>query len=190
MSSYGSISHEDVDFKKNRRTVQPSVCLCSPVPHIIGTNILPTKDDVTTIRNTIRESRAGLFELRDEIARVEADLKSLKHREIELKAYLNAHVTILSPIRQLPPEILSTIFMYCTPEKSSPPRRDCAPLLTAHISALWRTVSLKTGALWSTFRLNLHPQRVQLQTAWVTAWLTRSADCPNQKRCALSPRPR
>jgi len=158
--------------------VQPSVHLPSPVPHIIGTNSLPTKDDVISIRNTIRESRADLSELRDEIVHMESDLEALKHREIELKAPLDAHVTVLSPIRQLPPEILSVIFVYCTPEKSSPPRRDCAPLLTAHICALWRTVSLETGILWSTFRLDLHPQRVQLQTAWVTAWLARSADCP------------
>ena len=77
MSSYGSISHEDVDCKKNWRTVQPSVRLCSPVPHIIGRNSLPTKDDATSIHNTIRESRTGLSEVRDELARMEADLGSV-----------------------------------------------------------------------------------------------------------------
>ncbi|KAJ7059839.1 hypothetical protein C8F01DRAFT_205797 [Mycena amicta] len=50
---------------------------------------------------------------------------------------------------QVPPEIVSEIFIRCLPASPSPPSAETAPLLLSQICTLWRDIALDTPDLWS-----------------------------------------
>jgi hypothetical protein len=73
----------------------------------------------------------------------------------------------MSPIYNLPVELLSRIFTLGMPEEHYPdfPNSDDVPfeMLVSHVCHHWRTVAIRTHHLWSTlhFRLVLHLERAQ-----------------------------
>ncbi|KAF5340635.1 hypothetical protein D9611_007489 [Ephemerocybe angulata] len=86
-------------------------------------------------------NRSAQVELDKEIARLANDLLQLKRRR-------NA----LSPISQLPTEVLSRI-LYQVLDPTKPQKRtpDFVPL--CHVSATWRATVLSTPEIWTTLRL-------------------------------------
>ena len=79
------------------------------------------------------------------------------------------------PILKFPPEILGEIFIACLPSHPGPNRNE-APLLVCRICSGWRTVALSTPELWSFIYITHRKQR--LNEEMLSAWLTRSGDCP------------
>ncbi|TDL21821.1 hypothetical protein BD410DRAFT_279849 [Rickenella mellea] len=83
-----------------------------------------------------------------------------------------------SPIRHIPPEILSQIFILCLPENCLPrPHRLEAPLLLCQICSLFMKVAHATPALWAGISVERHvPRREDFLT--LKTWVSRSSTSP------------
>ena len=77
-------------------------------------------------------------------------------------------VAVLSPIHQLPPEVLAKIFLYASDGSSVVwPRRNGdveMPLLLGRICNYWRTITHSSPLLWSNLRLNI-PRDLEIRPA-------------------------
>ncbi|KAJ7639400.1 hypothetical protein FB45DRAFT_905509, partial [Roridomyces roridus] len=84
-------------------------------------------------------------------------------------------MTVFS-IHHLPPEVLGTVFEWCSVQLFHRPDPTVAPLLLTRISRHWRNVALSTPSLWSSLSLDLNPPNKRLPL--LQTWLARSACIP------------
>jgi hypothetical protein len=120
----------------------PFVIPSSPFERIMCTNRALLGSETERVREIALETENDLTQLEDQIA--------LLHRERDkLRRYVESHKVLLSPIRRLPPEILSEIFLAClTPwnEMLTLAIFDVKslPWLPGHICSQWRAVALSS----------------------------------------------
>lgn len=121
-------------------------------------SFIPSLDEQFTIEGTISEVRCTITSVDDEIQSLQLKLEELKEYRNELHLTLGSLQAPLSPIRKLPPEILSEIFLFAAAGSSIrwPSRRDDSdmPWLLGKICSYWRTVSLSLPQLWSDIHLD------------------------------------
>ncbi|KAJ7353638.1 hypothetical protein DFH08DRAFT_664130, partial [Mycena albidolilacea] len=104
------------------------------------------------VEEILRDKRAELSALGDEIAQLELTLWSHRKKHADLGAEVTQYSSILSPIRNVPPEVIGDIFLYFTPPIAC--KRGVAlvkvklPWKLAHICQRWRSISLSLGHLW------------------------------------------
>ncbi|KAJ6507937.1 hypothetical protein C8R47DRAFT_62724 [Mycena vitilis] len=93
---------------------------------------------------------------------------------------LEAHRALLSPIRRIPPEVLSAIFVHCLPRDTAFIEASVTrcPLLLTQISSNWRCVALATPSLWTSLAVNLSTTSCIPNMALIKAWLERSGSRP------------
>ncbi|KAJ6563604.1 hypothetical protein DFH09DRAFT_477879 [Mycena vulgaris] len=128
---------------------------------------------------------AYIDELEPHIALLDEALAFLSRRHAALLASLNAHKSIVSPIRRLPPELLGEIFSfsvhatYSLRGVSGPPCRR-APWLLAHVCSRWAAVALASPVLWTMVSLDLDRLKAAEDGAvsMTNVWLERSKDLP------------
>ena len=156
----------------------PFVIPSSPFERIMCTNRALLDSETERVREIVLETENDLTQLEDQIA--------LLHRERDkLRRYVESHKVLLSPIRRLPPEILSEIFLAClTPwnEMLTLAIFDVKslPWLLGHICSQWRAVALSSPKLWSSVVISLYQLQMDLEMAvcMVETWLQRGAECP------------
>ncbi|KAJ6630156.1 hypothetical protein B0H10DRAFT_1112903 [Mycena sp. CBHHK59/15] len=89
---------------------------------------------------------------------------------------------IVYPVLELPPEIVSEIFIHSLPVYSATPDPLRAPLLLAAICSDWRKIALSTPSLWSCFILSINLWRATHGSTMIIqlfeCWLSRSGGCP------------
>ncbi|KAF8149953.1 hypothetical protein B0H34DRAFT_731845 [Crassisporium funariophilum] len=112
-------------------------------------------------------------------------LRELKRAQSSAKASANALRSLLSPIRRLPPELLSEIFVHCLPEDTFiRPSPSQVPLLLTGVCSYWRNICVTTPDLWASLDLRTlvpYYDRNEQHTHTneiVKLWITRSGDCP------------
>ncbi|KAJ6532010.1 hypothetical protein B0H19DRAFT_1005659 [Mycena capillaripes] len=110
-------------------------------------------------------------------------LKGLLAEREQTHEALEAHRALLSPIRRIPPEVLSEIFIQCLPQDTKFVKfvkasvTDC-PLLLTQVSSNWRCVALATPLLWSSITVNLSVKSCLPNLPLIKAWIARSGSCP------------
>ncbi|KAJ7073041.1 hypothetical protein C8F01DRAFT_1045892 [Mycena amicta] len=69
----------------------------------------------------------------------------------EIRAYIDAHLALLSPMRRVPDDILRSIFVAVRDLQLGPPTfaTKYAPMIFLHICQRWREVALTTPHLWT-----------------------------------------
>jgi F-box-like len=89
--------------------------------------------------------------------------------------------SLFLPSRNLPAEILSSIFLHCADLDGALNAINTidTPLLLTKVCSGWRSVALLTQNLWSRLFLNINPNSTH-QTTLVSTWLARSGTCPLQ----------
>jgi hypothetical protein len=108
---------------------------------------------------------AGLDHLDDIKGRLVARRKLLLH-------YRAANLSLIAPIRRLPAEILSQVFLQCIPEESIFLAKT-APLVLSQVCRQWREVALSNQLLWNTLTLDPnHSGNPQFAKALVDIWLS------------------
>jgi F-box-like len=120
---------------------------------------------------------------RDELAELDVLLERLKLKRYDLKRKINR---LQSPIvRQLPPDIMSTIFEFCLPDFTDhqlPPFSDVdlsIPLSLGAICSYWRDIAWSTPALWSSLVARVTGKHdPQIVTGIAHEWLSRSGQLP------------
>ncbi|KAK6996980.1 hypothetical protein R3P38DRAFT_3407135 [Favolaschia claudopus] len=164
----------------------------SPFQSKLGTNYHARDEEVPQIRSLLVQPLSRIQEIDTEIAELHNAIDVLLTEKATLRSYIQAHRTLVAPIRRIPPEILSEIFEACLPNE-----RNCvmssaeAPMLLGRVCSSWRTLSLSTPSLWcrlhivepmlNTDALAAHIIREQMYARRVEAaraWLERSCQCP------------
>ncbi|KAJ7639426.1 hypothetical protein FB45DRAFT_905571 [Roridomyces roridus] len=117
-------------------------------------NEAPSSSEITFIRAVESETTARLTRLEDEILRLRHRLDELQAERDQLSAYHSQNLSILSPLRRLPPEVLAEIFSWSLPaiREMAGTTSDLkkSPWVLAQVNRRWREVSLSTPLLWST----------------------------------------
>ena len=149
-------------------------------PQTLGACIVPLPSEVDHIRNIISGAESDLFQLETEVARVQVVLRHLSRQLDETRTKITVHKALLSPIRRLPDELLSEIFIHCLPDqrkmdaKHDSFRIGEAPLLLGSVCGRWRVVSLATQELWSFVRVNFTSHTIEFAAEKAKVWLERA----------------
>ncbi|KAJ7134865.1 hypothetical protein C8R44DRAFT_563163, partial [Mycena epipterygia] len=123
--------------------------MSSPFAPKLGTNYCPKDEEIAEIKALLIEPVLRLKRLDDEITEMQKALDKLAAERDALAAYVDGHKALISPIRQLPLDVIHEIFMACIPT-----HRNCvmsaseAPVLLGRICSAWRNISLSTPHLW------------------------------------------
>jgi hypothetical protein len=156
--------------------LKPPVSL---VPSLLGTYAVPTNAEVADIHSTLLETKSKLLTLDHDIKLLEAVLKSRRRERRTLKKFHDAHDSLLSPVRRLPPELLSEIFMLLpTPSEVLGPTDWDATFILGAVCSHWRKLALSTPRLWCTIYVNLDRGNPESKADMVRTWLERSGQCP------------
>ncbi|KAJ3835398.1 hypothetical protein EV361DRAFT_387945 [Lentinula raphanica] len=150
---------------------------CSPFIESMGTNYAPSPDEIL-------ELKALLIQPYAELARLEAEIARALCEKEKISSFIEAHRALMSPVRQIPEEVLAEIFLHCLPTDRNFAIRslDEAPLLLTTICRDWRRVALDTPRLWSTLHVylpsHLSTQAISRRAAGISTWLGRSGTLP------------
>ncbi|KAJ6471663.1 hypothetical protein C8R47DRAFT_746649 [Mycena vitilis] len=125
---------------------------------VIHGNSPPTDLQLRDIQSMLAASQAELVQLDATILAVSLILSELKSQKSDRRKDVDALLGALSPIRRLPPEILSAIFLLCRDNSlqsdyhfTADPRE--APIVLGQVSSGWRSICHGTPLLWDNIRL-------------------------------------
>ncbi|KAJ2930325.1 hypothetical protein H1R20_g6783, partial [Candolleomyces eurysporus] len=165
----------------------------SPFAQHLHTNYAPSHSELNPLRSLVDERQKLVDAL-------EREIEELAKRRDEHAKFVKEHSALLSPIRRVPNDILSLIFLACLPHNLSPQRLTelsaaHPALVVSHVCQRWRQLSLSTPLLW-TF-IDIHIPRLpdprdyqvdhimvrwgaQMQAIYEMAqfWISRSTSCP------------
>ncbi|KAJ7273139.1 hypothetical protein C8J57DRAFT_1316859 [Mycena rebaudengoi] len=159
----------------------------SPFDHLLRTNYIPTFAEAAEIRGLCSSSAEELARLEAEISRTQTILYDLQRSYRRLKSTVDAHLALLSPMRDLPPEVLQLIFTLTLPSnRNAVMHASEAPVLLGRVCSGWRRIAFATPALWASIHVVCPPMdylesasaptRVKCEA--MEAWLGRSGACP------------
>ncbi|KAJ7642888.1 hypothetical protein B0H17DRAFT_906683, partial [Mycena rosella] len=107
--------------------------------------------ETAEIISAIREESTAVTELDKQMPETVVRLVSLATQKRAREQHLVLLRASLSPVRQVPAEILAYVFRYCVHENMHvycvvSPRN--APMVLTHVRARWRVAALATPRLW------------------------------------------
>ncbi|KAJ2913660.1 hypothetical protein MD484_g6760, partial [Candolleomyces efflorescens] len=164
----------------------------SPFSRHLNTNYVPSGIELHHIRSLADERQKVVDALNVEI-------EALVKRRDEHAKFVKEHSALLSPVRRVPNDILSLIFLFCLPndpfQASDTWSGDHPALIISAVSQRWRHLSLNTPLLWTVIDIQTpwlpNPQdyrwdnfmaywgrQVQAILARTQLWISRSANCP------------
>lgn len=130
----------------------------SPVPDLLRGHYVASPSEAQVIHETISTTRVHIAQLAGEMVRLQGILDELARKRDALESYTEIHISLLTPVRSLPVEILSEIFLRIrdatTPDTTHgewnirSPKLNKTPLLLGSVCSKWRTVTLSTPSLW------------------------------------------
>ena len=133
-------------------------------------------------------------DLREELAELDALLDRLRLKRYDLKRKINRFHSPI--IRQLPPDVTSTIFEFCLPDYTDHPfspytREDLSfPLSLGAICSYWREIAWSTPSLWSSLVVRF-PSKLKHESYTAIGiaqeWLARSGQLPLSIRIYATP---
>ncbi|KAJ6547019.1 hypothetical protein B0H19DRAFT_954826 [Mycena capillaripes] len=157
----------------------------SPFHHLLRTNYIPASDEAHRIRELCAKPLTELARLEAEISRVQALLHDLQRSYRQLKTGVDAHLALLSPMRNLPPEVLQLIFNMTLPtDRNAVMHASEAPVLLGRVCSGWRSIAFATPQLWSSIHVVCPPTNYAESAFAPTRleamedWLARSGACP------------
>ncbi|THV04323.1 hypothetical protein K435DRAFT_649450, partial [Dendrothele bispora CBS 962.96] len=125
-----------------------------------------TEEETFRVNQIIHDAERDFASYDAAIAQLEAAISVLKHKRQCLQDYVAKRRSLLSPIRRLPPEILSLIFIIHCRQSSNKLSfgilgiHDSSSISLSRVSIGWRRVALELPRLWSYLTLHIdHPRR-------------------------------
>jgi hypothetical protein len=165
----------------------------SPFSNYLRTNYAPTSEEEVAIKALCTDPLRDIQRLDEEINRLEEEITRLRLKREELQTFVDDHQMLLSPIRQLYPEILQRIFVECV-------AADCnadwhrypvmlaaqAPMLLGRVCSSWRRIAYSTPGLWNVLHIAIpNPDKGEadgtlapLRLEAVKDWLGRTGSLP------------
>ncbi|KAJ7113926.1 hypothetical protein C8R44DRAFT_550303, partial [Mycena epipterygia] len=120
----------------------------------LNSNEVPLESESLFVRAFLPKARHRLSQLEGQISELRPVPKHLEEEHASLLTHISRNAAIVSPLRGLPPEILSQIFLSTLPSSREATARgrfdvSASPWILGHISSHWRHVALETPALWA-----------------------------------------
>ncbi|KAJ2933058.1 hypothetical protein H1R20_g4028, partial [Candolleomyces eurysporus] len=133
--------------------------MSSPFLNYLTNNHIPSTDEVPQIRAFVEQEQAVIAQIDDEIELAEEALNALKARRAKHMANVNGNLALLSIVRSLPIDILTSIFMATFAEYKTydgPPRISGRhpSVVLSHVCRQWRQLALSTPLLWNEIRIS------------------------------------
>ncbi|KAJ7649028.1 hypothetical protein DFH06DRAFT_1049677 [Mycena polygramma] len=172
----------------------------SPFASILFTNTAPSEADCEKIHALLAEKCKEISFLSQEIIRIQRSvedfdkayrpetrlgcdehlLDELTQKRDALNIFIDAHLSLVSPVRRLPEDIVREIFMACMPASSNAGMGvKEAPLLLCRICSGWRHLALATPELWSSLHIVVSRRSTgEGLAATAKCWLSRSGVLP------------
>ncbi|KAJ6484208.1 hypothetical protein C8R45DRAFT_1148600 [Mycena sanguinolenta] len=116
---------------------------------LLVTNEAPRELELALIKPIAEATSARLASLDAEIARLEERVRELSAERTALSKYHAHNTRILSPVRRIPVEILSEIFLWASPSVYDVFDPEGSPWTLTHVCAKWRAIALSKPSLWS-----------------------------------------
>ncbi|KAK7028995.1 hypothetical protein VNI00_008920 [Paramarasmius palmivorus] len=127
------------------------------LPHTV------TSSDRKTLTQFIWSAEKEMKGYEGEISRLKLAILALETKRNRLKKKIEGYRSLLSPIHQLPPEILFNIFKPLC-DKTELERTKRPPALTVSaVCKRWRNISLSVPSLWSSFEIVLYTWKGHFQ---------------------------
>ncbi len=136
-----------------------------------GCNDAPVGAERTDLEAVVREGERYLAHLQQRISLTRNTLESLLEEQNRAVKHISGSKSVLNPVRRLPPEILSHIFLSCLlPDDELLHPGDGVeetlalldslniknpPWNLSYVTSQWRRAALTTPRLWSSIRLQL-----------------------------------
>ena len=182
--------------------------IVSPFDHLLHSNNVPSDQEIPQVKRFLAAHKAAVSDLDREIQQLEDAMKLLRQRRSEHLAVIHDHDALLSPVKRMPTDIMSTIFLLTTAGSGASPLRDPnpppphAPVVLSHVCQHWRKIALQTPLLWTRLHVKtttFHPalqsnageapslstqhweeweSRIRKAKEMAETWLARSAQCP------------
>ncbi|KAJ7593928.1 hypothetical protein C8J56DRAFT_424281 [Mycena floridula] len=143
------------------------------VSTLISSNRAPSDSEENVIRQAISCSKQEIQALDVQIAEVRDRLEELLEARQHLVSNLAIHQTILSPIRRIPPEILSDIFEFYVLD--APLAADQGAWLLAKVCADWKSITDTSPRVWAHIKIGMSTRR---KSCVLQQHLVRSRKCP------------
>ena len=162
----------------------------SPYASYLHTNYSPTASEILEIKDSLKKPLARLASIESEIDRSNLVVEKVYDEHRALNAWIEAHRALLSPLRQVPIEIMEEIFIHCLPtDHNAVMSTREAPLLLSRVCSEWRSITLSTPRLWASLRIPLSPPESILGyyaldfefekcSKGAAEWIRRSGECP------------
>ncbi|KAJ2925184.1 hypothetical protein H1R20_g11922, partial [Candolleomyces eurysporus] len=173
--------------------------MLSSFTHHLNTNYVPSDEDIAAIRDVVRKGEEVLNDIDQETCEVERrieelrrELGALSERREAQKREVDEHQALLSPIKRIDVDILTSIFLAALDEAQPYHRRVFAhhpAVIISHVCQRWRIVALSTKLLWRQLHIQIpsYPYSSQYQDPWkekvaklvkmTQIWISRSDDC-------------
>ncbi|KAJ7154887.1 hypothetical protein C8R43DRAFT_438888 [Mycena crocata] len=153
---------------------------------LVRTNEPALESQIPELLNSIAVAQKAKSTLALEIIGAEMELDRLRRLDDNVTLHIQRCISAIGPIRRLPAEILSRIFILhrdaCFYTFKGNNNEDDAHMFASgevwripHVCAYWRSIALGTRELWSRFLLRCPGAEVQsrVQAGWQT-WLQRA----------------
>jgi hypothetical protein len=134
---------------------------------------------------------SNISKLDDEMSRLQTVMGQLVDERQRLERSLEEHRSVVAPIRRIPLELLSEIFIFCADSSSSGSNSNFdvtkAPIKLSFVCSKWRSLAISMSQLWSSISLqggreDVHSwgrsQIYSIRTDMLSTWLLRSGSSP------------
>ncbi|KAJ7625572.1 hypothetical protein FB45DRAFT_921794 [Roridomyces roridus] len=110
---------------------------------VLETNNPVLESQIPAVRHFLRHARARKSRVDEKIASLELSLEDLYAESNELDTQIFQHQGAISPLRRIPPEIISEIFsLALSPDEGDWHLQESAPWILGAVCARWRAISL------------------------------------------------
>ncbi|KAL1675899.1 hypothetical protein EV122DRAFT_280683 [Schizophyllum commune] len=115
--------------------------------------LLAAADNMPILERSRASTQKCLAELEREIEGLQKALQWSLGARAEVKHLLDVQDAYFAPVRKLPIEILSEIFILCCGKSTNLTGERCAPLDLSAVCKVWRDTMLDIPEIWSNFKL-------------------------------------
>jgi hypothetical protein len=136
----------------------------TPFEDKLGTNYVPSDTEMSEINNI-------LSTVDTMTAQLETQMEALKTKHAAVTSFAAAHRALLSPIRRVPADILTTIFLLCFESEIEPKMVACQPpLLFTCVCRRWRELVISTPSFWTNIQIEIpdYPSYYSYQSCFMS----------------------
>ncbi|KAF5347266.1 hypothetical protein D9756_009983 [Leucocoprinus leucothites] len=147
----------------------------------------PTDSEIATTRKALQEGLDHLQALENDISRLEKLYNDSLTSQQALTTFISTHKSLISPLNQLPPDLLCEIFHHCLPiAHNAIMSIHQPPLSLTLVCKKWRHLVYSTPQLWATLHIVAAPldfrpiaeKKSKATLDAINAWLSRSGVLP------------